>query len=236
MDGLIRKRWAELGWETSYLGFPTVELSFWKDEANGDTGVVTRFQRGAISWNDTRKELIEIPDQLVLKSGPINIESIEGWAELTSTSAGFYTYKGHLHNSGFIGLNCKIAAGVRVDGMDSVIVAPIKELNVGGTTSFDNRDEDWDDHGTCLECRVDWEKFLASQKALVTKIDVGPAVADVFLTAFLAALAMGAAIFLSPDTDPPDTRCTQSATQHTVTDGNNRTVIEPDWVSCGTWI
>lgn len=43
--GDIRRRWAELGWERSYLGYPT------SDESNfPDGGRVNSFQRGGIYW------------------------------------------------------------------------------------------------------------------------------------------------------------------------------------------
>ncbi len=43
--GDIRRRWAELGWERSYLGYPT------SDESNfPDGGRVNSFQKGGIYW------------------------------------------------------------------------------------------------------------------------------------------------------------------------------------------
>jgi glucose/arabinose dehydrogenase len=44
VHGLIRDRWAALGWETSYLGYPT------SDEYTVAGGRRTNFERGTITW------------------------------------------------------------------------------------------------------------------------------------------------------------------------------------------
>ncbi len=46
VHGAIRDRWAQLGWERSYLGYPVGD-----ETDNGPGGRISRFQKGAILWS-----------------------------------------------------------------------------------------------------------------------------------------------------------------------------------------
>ena len=45
MHGAIRDKWAAIGWEKSFLGYPV------SDEEDMPGGRVSRFQGGRIEWN-----------------------------------------------------------------------------------------------------------------------------------------------------------------------------------------
>ncbi|MBP2320335.1 glucose/arabinose dehydrogenase [Kibdelosporangium banguiense] len=51
--GLIRQRWANLGWETSYLGYPKSDEYEWNGMRRSD------FQNGYITYNPATNELID---------------------------------------------------------------------------------------------------------------------------------------------------------------------------------
>jgi len=49
VHGLIRQKWADLGWENSFLGFPLSDES----DVIGKPGRTNRFEGGVISWSPT---------------------------------------------------------------------------------------------------------------------------------------------------------------------------------------
>ena len=53
MHGLIRDRWAALGWETSYLGYPT------SDEYSIAGGRRTNLERGYITWTASTGRVVD---------------------------------------------------------------------------------------------------------------------------------------------------------------------------------
>ena len=53
MYGAIRQRWADMGWEYSYLGWPT------SDEFSVPGGRQTNFQNGYIFWNAGTGQVID---------------------------------------------------------------------------------------------------------------------------------------------------------------------------------
>jgi hypothetical protein len=233
IQGPLRRRWAELGWERSFLGYPIDDQGGWSEAETGNTGLVSRFQRGSILWRANDQKLIEVPDQFTLNSGHIGVSSIGGWVELTLTSAGFFTYRGHLHNSGFVGMSCTVSSGLRMGSLDQAVLTK-KTVGVGGTASlFDDRDEDWSDSGYSEELRANWD-MLKQPSAMVTRIEVGGAGWDVLLLFFLPLIAVGTGIALIFGGGPSDTKCKQGPL-HTVKDGNNNTIAEPSWTSCGSW-
>jgi LGFP repeat len=76
VEGDIKVRWNELGWERSYLGYPT------SDEVDfPDGGRVNAFQRGGIYWwPDTGA--IDINDVLIQYTGLVCIkETGDGWVD-----------------------------------------------------------------------------------------------------------------------------------------------------------
>jgi hypothetical protein len=234
VHGDIRARWAQLGWEESYLGFPVTAELPWDDPESARVGRVQHFERGAIAWNADDRAVIEYPERIVVKSGPIGVSSVGGWIELILTSAGTYTFRGHLHNSGFAGLHCTVGGQLGFTGaVDQPTFLRVKKnVHVGGTASFDGRDEDWSDDGYDGSVRLLWPQLRASAWRFDTGVRADIGAADFFLL-ILAPLAGAVAVislaFGGPP--PPDTQCTTSH-WHTTTDGNNNTVYEPQGVRC----
>jgi hypothetical protein len=232
VDGAIRARWFELGDAgESYLGFPVTDEMDWTDPDTGEPGRVSHFERGAIARIAADGSVVEFPARRVFRSGHIGVSSVGGWVELTLTSAGTFHYRGHLHNSGFIGMSCSVGSVVKIPGTDIAFGAP-HDASVGGTLFFDSRDEDWQDDGFNHQIRTFWNA-LANADSMRTKIDVGVAGGDVFLIALLP--LVGAAVLISLLTGPhapADTKCQTTGGGHTVKDGNNNTIREPDGVRC----
>jgi hypothetical protein len=228
--GAIRNRWAELGWENSYLGYPVTDEGGWIDPDTRNTGLVSHFQRGAIAWTADTQDVVEFPERIILRSGHIGVSSVGGWVELVLTSAGTFNYRGHLHNSGFVGLGCTVGSVVKIAGTHEALMV-MKEVNVGGTASFDERDEDWDDSGYAPQIRAHWN-ILREENAMTTDIKAALGAADFFLLVFLPLVGALTIFTLVSGGEPPDTHCETSG-MHTVKGGNNNTIAEPSGVRCG---
>ena len=234
VHGVIRRRWAELGWERSYLGYPTGDLEGWTESETGNTGLMTRFQRGSILWPAEDQNVIEVPAQFKINSGHVGVSSVGGQVDLTLTSAGAFTYSGHFHNSGLVGLGGTVASALRI-GSTPVGLMATKRIYMGGTASFSGRNDDFSDSGYDVRIRDNWDA-LTNSTYMSTQIRIGETDPEAFfLVVFLPLLAIGTLAMLAYKTDPPDTRCKQGGGTRTVTDGNNRQVTEPGWTSCGSW-
>jgi hypothetical protein len=55
VHGAIRERWAALGWETGFLGYPVTD----EQELVGGQGRVSRFQRGQLEWSSASGQVTE---------------------------------------------------------------------------------------------------------------------------------------------------------------------------------
>lgn len=232
--GDIRARWAALGWEESYLGFPVTAEQPWDDPESDRVGRVQHFQRGAIAWSAADRAVIEYPDRIVARSGHVGASSVGGSVELVLTSAGTFTYRGHLHNSGFAGLYCTIGSQLGFTGPDErpTFLRLKKEVEVGGTTSFDGRDEDWTDEGYDASIRILWDDLVRSGWKLDTGIKVELGAADFFQLVFAPLVGAMIGISLVFGGKPDDTVCKTSG-WHTTKDGNNNTVYEAGGIRCG---
>lgn len=99
VHGAIRDKWASLGWERSFLGYPTTdELPI--DLGPLGPGRISNFQNGSIAWTANTGAMVS-PNSVhfhdVLTSGlPLG-----GWVDITMNAEGDVTFSGHLHNSGF---------------------------------------------------------------------------------------------------------------------------------------
>lgn len=71
VHGLIREKWAKLGWEKSFLGYPKT------DESNSpvQNGKYNQFQGGTILWFPGSKEAFEVHGAIRNKWGQLNWES-----------------------------------------------------------------------------------------------------------------------------------------------------------------
>ncbi|GAB3408843.1 hypothetical protein GCM10027569_22290 [Flindersiella endophytica] len=174
--------------------------------------------------------MVEFPARRVFNSGHIGVSSVGGWAELTLTSAGTFHYRGHLHNSGLVGLACTVGSAIRIPGTDQAI-GKMYEANVGGTTSvFDSRNEDWNESGPNNEIRANW-KALMNADSMSTTVDATLGGWEVVTLILLPVVGAAGLISLLSGPPAPDTSC-ETVGSHTLKDGNNNTIVEPNGVRC----
>lgn len=72
VHGLIRAKWAKLGWERSFLGYPKTDES---DSGGGAKGRFNLFQGGAITWKQGAKEAFETHGAIRSKFGQMGWEA-----------------------------------------------------------------------------------------------------------------------------------------------------------------
>ena len=228
--GAIRERWVALGMEKSYLGYPVTDERDWYDPETGKPGRLSFFDRGGIGWLSEDQQVIELPDRVVLKSGHIGFSSVGGWAELILSSKGTYDYRGHMHNSGFVDIYCPVSSVVVISGIETALGVK-KEFSVGGTLSVEDRDQDWSSpSGTSPIIQEQWDS-IKSIAGLTTRVDAGLGAENFFTLIFFPIIA-GLTVFVLLSGDPPDKQPCKVGQYHTLKDGNNNTIAEPDGVRC----
>ncbi|MFF3247741.1 LGFP repeat-containing protein [Streptomyces sp. NPDC002870] len=229
VHGAIYQRWMEQGGEGSYLGLPRTDEQPWTDPDTNKAGVISHFDRGAIFFVNDSGETLEFPARKVFHTSHIGVSSIGGWVQLVLTSAGSFHYRGHLHNSGFVGLYCTVATAVKIPGTDKAVAARY-EANVGGTTSVDGRDEDWDESGFEQAIRDNWDALgTATQSSSTLEAELGGwEVVTLVLLPIVGAVAF---VALVSGGSPSNLDCSFEGT-HTVLDGNNHTETTHDGVRC----
>lgn len=62
IHGVIRAKWASMGWENSYLGYPTSDEEDWIDPSGQAPGRISHFQRGTIVFWWTTGNAADLPD------------------------------------------------------------------------------------------------------------------------------------------------------------------------------
>jgi hypothetical protein len=199
--GVIRDKWAALGWERSYLGYPIT------DEIDWDTGVavigrLSRFQRGAIGDTFNNPNVKEIPDSSFLATGPLNVSElpITGWLELIINSNGTFSYRGHLHNSGWVGYHVAVVAALNFQDSDGGVIMAAEEGHLSGTSEGggSDRDHDWEWSGFEPRIRDNWD--ILRTRAMTVSLKAGATLGDVvagILTTIPIAIAIGVATFVA---------------------------------------
>lgn len=79
VHGLIRDKWAQLGWERSSLGYPTSD----EEPLGGSSGRVSRFQRGRIEWTPQGGAVVRpllvagviVPNNVLAHPVPVHVAS-----------------------------------------------------------------------------------------------------------------------------------------------------------------
>jgi uncharacterized protein with LGFP repeats len=109
VHGAIRDKWAEMGWERSYLGYPVSD-----EDGIANRARISMFQRGSITWTPANGT---VPNPFVLHfTAPLTSdEPLGGSVDIVMNSAGGFIFSGHLHNSSVDNIDYTLSA---------VIIAP----------------------------------------------------------------------------------------------------------------
>jgi hypothetical protein len=155
VQGAILDRWSKLGYEKSYLGYPTSDEGPFNVPLLG-VGRVSNFQLGQIAWIQKTGAIVELPAQ-VQQSQQVLTPSgtaLGGTVTMTLKSNGDFTTTFHMHDSGATGYKFQVHAIWTTPG--GITVAAAHSGSVGGTFTSGSRDDDHTDTGNNALIRLHW--------------------------------------------------------------------------------
>jgi hypothetical protein len=153
--GPIRDAWAGMGWEASFLGYPTADL-FVLRAHHAVLGEHTVFQNGTISWTPGSGAQVA-PQAFVVNAPSITFGGgtpIGGSGRLTLYSDGTTHFEGHLHDSGFPSFDCLVVFAVKCS--DRQVFAAPHTGRTHGSDEPGSRDTVWDDWGHSDDVQRNW--------------------------------------------------------------------------------
>jgi hypothetical protein len=200
--GTIRDRWVSLGAEISYLGYP---ISDEGDIPSGG-GRMSRFQNGII-FAPFGGLVLDVPDSIVIDPGPlVTEETVGGRMRLVLASNGDWTYEGHLHNSGFFGLQVAIGTVLHTRAPDGRAFAFGYEDSLDGTVSpGSERTKFWKQGNNNPSIRAVWPAIRSTGHT--TKIDVGIGAGEVIQLVMSGLFVVGTAFFWLSGGDKSSKTC-----------------------------
>ncbi|GCE23058.1 LGFP repeat-containing protein [Dictyobacter kobayashii] len=151
VHGDIRGKWAELGWERSFLGYPV------SDEHDCPPGRCSDFQNGTISWT-LQGGSQEQPQTYVVDAPDITFGTgiaAGGNATLTLASNGVVTFRGHLHDSGLPSYDFLAVFSVKDSNGQSAYTAS-HAGRLHGSDEAGSRDGDWNETINSDLVRQNW--------------------------------------------------------------------------------
>ncbi len=157
VHGAIRTTWAQLGFETSYLGYPL------SDEHDSDGGRESDFQYGSIFWT-AANGITLLPHAFTVSAPNLTFNSgipVGGNVRFQIFSDGTTHFTGHLHDSGLPTYDCLAVFSVK-DGQNRAYTAS-QGGTVHGTGDLgSSRDLDWDLWGSNNDVRTNWASIRSS--------------------------------------------------------------------------
>jgi hypothetical protein len=172
--GKLRDRWASIGWERSYLGYPTADT-----RSN-----MSRFQRGTIHEDLASGGTYEVADTRDVHIGTIHVDgaAANGWAQLTISSNGLWRYSGAIRATGAVSYDVAIATTPKVQDARGRTLSFAETGDVEGTLVLGgNREHTWDHKGSDEFVRDNWDALRDCDFTTVLKVDFG--VGDVLAVA-----------------------------------------------------
>lgn len=190
LHGAIRDKWWALDGDRSHLGYPVSDEENWPE----GPGRISHFQRGRIVYYNADGNVQVHSDSIILQSRLEN-NSVTCSLELWMNSIGDWRYKGHMHNSGFVGFSVNVASTPKFQDAHGNVFACMAEHHLGGTTSPGSRDYDWDNVGSQEAfIRENWDSLRTA--GLKTTLEVDFTFGDfVGLIGVGFAMAVGTIIF-----------------------------------------
>lgn len=155
--GAIHSAWAQLGFETSYLGYPLT------DEHDNNGGRQSDFQNGSIFWTAASGVTL-LPQAFTVNAPDITFGSgiaAGGNARFQIFSDGTTHFSGHLHDDGIPSYDCLAVFSVK-DGQNRAYTASQSGTIHGTDAPGSSRDLDWDTWGSSADVRTNWASIRSS--------------------------------------------------------------------------
>jgi hypothetical protein len=109
VHGAIRDKWASMGWERSYLGYPTSDETSLEFLPFIGPARVSYFQNGNITWTSGSGALAT-PASVHFHDVVTSGLPLGGWVDIILNAQGDITFSGHLHDSGFDNIDYTLSA------------------------------------------------------------------------------------------------------------------------------
>ncbi len=164
--GAIRLKWAESGWETSSLAYPTTD----EIPAPDGVGRISSFQNGSIYWASNTGAIILNSslnwNDTIVTAG---IAALGGNYQITFYQNGDFLFKGHMHDSGSDNYDSQLAAAI-VDGLGHAFTVEHKG-HTSGTWSSGSRNDDWENSGNNPDIMKNWGQLHVAKYGRVFNYD-----------------------------------------------------------------
>jgi hypothetical protein len=154
VHGVIRDKWASMGWERSFLVYPI------SDELTDSNGRISHFQNGDIFWSNDKGAVVSPETQHFHTD--VNTQDwapIGGWIDIVVNILGDYTFTGHMHDSGFP--NIAYTLGVVIMTPSGIGFSLSHSGHLDGTVTVfgANRDDEWTDTNVNSELQKNWDQI-----------------------------------------------------------------------------
>jgi hypothetical protein len=172
LHGAIRDKWFTLFADRSFLGFPTSN----EEDFKGNEGRISHFENGTIifTWSDLNTT---VTSDAVVNQLSLSASSVTCNLEFSMNSKGDWNYKGHMHNSGFVGFNVTVFTTLRFQNAKGDIFGVNVERHLDGTTSLGgDRSDDWNQVGQGEQFIIDnWDtlRFAGIHSVLDVNVTLG---------------------------------------------------------------
>lgn len=197
VHGLIRQKWIDLGWERSFLGYPTTDEATYHGtnpltHAPIQTSI-SWFQRGYISNIYPGNITTVNPNQIIFDSGLLTPSTISGWAQLGISCDGFWSFRGHFHESGAAGNFFRIVVQSDAPAINGKVLWVEVNGKTNGELMLGSSDTDWQRDGNDSWITENWDVLVSHHVSFFLTVDIKPF--DVFLLTVEGILVAGLAIF-----------------------------------------
>lgn len=160
--GDILVRWAALGYETSYLGYPVSDEEDWTAPPPYGPGRISNFQFGQIGWRSADRMIFEFPNAFQTKTVAVTTPdgtALGGTVSMLLKSNGDYTFECHMHDSGLPSYDFTVRA-VFISGAGQVVAAQhsghVEGTDATTPTHAPNRDDDYTESGNSPLMQANW--------------------------------------------------------------------------------
>ncbi len=160
--GDILVRWAALGYETSYLGYPVSDEQDWTAPAPYGPGRISNFQFGQIAWRSADRAIFELPETHQTETVPVTTPdgtALGGTVSMLLKSNGDYTFECHMHDSGVPSYDFTVRA-VFTSGAGQVVGAQhsghVEGTDATTPTHAPNRNDDYTESGNSPLMQANW--------------------------------------------------------------------------------
>ncbi|MFF0492109.1 hypothetical protein ACFYTQ_24025 [Nocardia sp. NPDC004068] len=152
------------------------------------------------------------PQARLINSGMLGPSTTDGFFELVLFSDGYWTFKGHAHESGLVGHDYTAALVLTYVDPENHVYAWSNTGTIHGTTDIGSRDDDWQQDGWDPRISRHWDELRTCEWRAELHVSTNPwAVVEAIAAGIgVAGAAVAATLFVSD----PETHCQWATFPH----------------------